>query len=359
MIRTQPSFAVVSALLAACAASPDAEPPSSASMAEADSTGRQLLTIAPAIGATTTATVLVSGSDRTVTSLPSPIESPCGGALRVARSFRGEAYAYFEVTNPTDEAATVSLFLDAPNITKARPALYVYASDMPPTTDEETMRCMVADAADWDARGKAMAPPALAQEDGTAVVVDARSSVYVLLATEERTGPYTVTARTDSLTTARPLVIPSSPGVEETATVLVSGRERTTMTLPAPSSTSCGGRLSVARSYEGESYAYVEIQNPAEEAAVVSLSVSHPNISKMEPALFAYATANPPATEEEVMKCMVAVDAEWSSTVGAMVPPRLSVEDGTALVVGARSSAYVLLATRGRTGAFTLTIERE
>jgi hypothetical protein len=177
-----------------------------------------------------------------------------------------------------------------------------------------------------------------------------------MLATGAKTGrfPFTVTTEVLGASDSAIVVAPSVGGsVQHTA--LVSGASKTPPNVPSPHDSACGGYVQSVRSYDPESFGYVEVKNPGDVAASVAVSLDGQPDATL--AFFAYASPNAPASIDQVKTCMVSNEGEYVG--GNPRGPELSSRQGSGLVVPAHGSAYVMLATGGKTGAFPLIVKTE
>jgi hypothetical protein len=305
------------------------------SQAESSSESRETGTVVVTVpaGGETSATAIVSGEQRATFNLPTRCES--GGPVRGGP----ENFAYIEVKNPGESAASISLTVDGPGQFNA---LYAYTSPTAPTTLQAAEQCLQID--EGQLIGASPTQPALSVARDKALVVPARGSVFVLLATRNATGAYEVRVVTDRLAPdpAALTIAPASGGVVS-ATALTSGAQRASFDLP----TGCnnGG---LARGGP-ENFAYIEVKNPGESAASVSLTLEGPGQFN---ALYAYASPTPPATVQAAEQCL---QVDEGQLIGASpTQPALSAANGKALSVPARGSVFVLLATRNATGAYSV-----
>jgi hypothetical protein len=272
------------------------------------------------------------------------------------RSLDGQNFAYVEVKNPGDSAAAVSLTVDGPNPSAL--SLFAYASPAPPSSRDNVNQCMVSGEGRVASGTSSAVGPSLAVTDGTGLVVGAHASVFVMLATEDTTGAFTLKTRTVSLAAVADtpsITIPTSSGGEVASTVLVSGGQRIATPLPAPkvgTSSSCGKTGYTVQSFHGQNFAYVEVKNPGDSAAAVSLTVDGPNLPGLS--LFAYASPAPPSSRDDVNQCMVSDEGHFAPGTSIPVGPSLSVADGKGVIVGPHASAFVMLATDDTTGVFTV-----
>jgi hypothetical protein len=312
--------------------------------------------ILPALlGADASATILVSGGQRTSMPLPAPgagSSSSCGTSHYSVQSFGGQNFAYVEVRNPRDSAEAVALTVDGPNPEAL--SLFAYARPTPPSSKDDVNQCMVSDEARFEQLTPT--PPALSPTNGKALVVGPHASAFVMLATRDRTGPFTMKARIVALASVADtpsLTIATTSGGEASASVLVSGVQRTSMPLPAPeagSSSACGTTHYAVESFDGQNFAYVEVKNPGDTAAAVALSLDGASPEALS--LFAYASSTPPSSKDDVNQCMVSDEGRFESLTP--MPPSLSAQNGKALVIGPQASTFVLIGTRDRTGAVTM-----
>lgn len=322
-------------LMSACTSSSEA--PASR---EDDQTSEAGVTIASREGETVVKMIEISGAQRTANDV---LPANCGESSSWPRTVRGgqENFAYVEVKNPTDIASAVSLVLERGGA--ERVALFAYASPTLPTSYEEARRCLSTDQSSYDSTKGVQ----LSAETGKALVVPARSSVYVLVATGNREGSFRLSAKTEAFAPSDNATI-EVPHLGEAVTfdVLVSGAQRTESNL-LPSNF-CG-KPSADRSVIGgqDNYAYIEVKNPSDTSAQVALSVAPRPSSRT--ALVAYDSVTPPTHAAEADDCRV---TDWSLLEGA----RLSGVNGKGLVVPARSSVYVLVAIGSGTGLVPLQV---
>jgi hypothetical protein len=101
-------------------------------------------------------------------------------------------------------------------------------------------------------------------------------------------------------------------------------------------------------------FAYVELQNPTDDAAAVSVTVAGASVAGLS--LYAYGAPTPPTTTADANQCMTS--DEWSFAGETAVAPRLAAEDGTAVVLAPHASVWVMLATGTDSGAFTMSVRR-
>ena len=330
---------------------------SSTRTGEAAQTGTPVVTLSPEIGQETRATLSVSGELRTAMPLPAPNasrSSQCGTTGFSVNSLNGQNFAYIEVKNPGDSAAAVSIGVDGPSPSSL--SLFAYASSTPPSRDNVN-QCLVSDEGHFATASMPEMAPSLSKKNGKALVIAAHASAFVLLATNSETGDFTVTARTESLAAVPDtpaITIPTVPNGETSATVLVSGTLRTAMPLPAPNasrSSQCGTTGFSVNSLNGQNFAYIEVKNPGDSAAAVSIGVDGPSPSSLS--LFAYASSTPPS-RDNVNQCLVSDEGHFATASMPEMAPSLSKKNGKALVIAAHASAFVLLATNSETGDFTV-----
>jgi hypothetical protein len=314
--------------------------------------------IAPAaVGGELIANVLVSGARKTAASLADPNESTCGNHPRAVRSYERENFAWLELTNPADVATSVSLSVEqGPGLDRA--ALVAYASRTAPASANEQNDCLTSSAGGWMPGSPFQYGPSLAIGNGRGLVIPAHGSVYVMLATQQNTGSFKVRARTEQLGLADIAALPvAAEGATSDLSVLVSGARRSATFLPSPSDSSCGARARSARSYDRENFAYVELQNPSDSAAMVSLSVEGGDVGRL--ALFAYGSATPPNTDAEEERCLTSSNGGWDRAAQQTFGPAFSNANGKGLVVPAHGSTFVMLATGATTGAFRVKARTE
>jgi hypothetical protein len=319
---------------------------------------RSTITISTTDGTVPTP-VLVSGLQRTTMPLPAPTAgraSSCGTRDYAVQSPNGENFAYLEMRNPGDSAAAVSVTVDGPHPDFL--SLFAYASPTPPSSKDDVNRCMVSDEGVFDLRTLRRLPPSLSVTNGKVIVVGPHASTFVMLATNDRTGPFKVNAQTvghGSVVDTPSITIPSSATEEATTTVLVSGAQRTTMPLPAPnadSSSSCGHTGYAVQSPNGQNFAYVEVKNPGDSVGLTSVTVEGANPSSLS--FFAYASPTPPSSKDDVNQCMVSDEGQPVPGTSTARAPALAVANGKPLVVAPHASAFLMLATDDHTGPFNV-----
>jgi hypothetical protein len=126
--------------------------------------------------------------------------------------------------------------------------------------------------------------------------------------------------------------------------------------MPSARDSSCGHAAVSVMSYGPEPSAYVELKNDGDAAAPVAVTLD--GAPDMHAAFFAYASASPPTSVDEATACLTSSSGSYVAG-GTVLGPELSSRNGTGLVVPAHGSAFVLLATDGRTGAYRLSVARE
>jgi hypothetical protein len=120
--------------------------------------------------------------------------SSCGTTNYTVQSFNGQNFAYVEMKNLTNSAATVSLSVDGPNPSSL--SLFAYASPTPPSSNDNVNQCLVSAQGSFEHSGGNLTPvpPSLSVAAGKGVVVGPQASVFVMLATWDQTGPFRIKA---------------------------------------------------------------------------------------------------------------------------------------------------------------------
>jgi hypothetical protein len=314
-------------LLAGCATSNAAS--------RQETTATTALTIG-APGVEANVMVVVSGTQRSDV-LPTRCGEP-DAALRGGE----DNVAVVEVKNPNDAAAAVSLSLDGPSINSA---LVAYATAGPPASVQDAIGCLQIAETTFDLDSKPI-QPALSAGKNRGLVVPARGSVFVLVATGDATGAFTLKSVTDALAPpTASLTLAGAPGGRVEGAVFVGGNARAAVALP----TRCSEELSTVRPGK-DNVAFVEVRNPNDTAASVSLSFDGPETSS---ALYAFGSSVLPASVRDAERCF-----QTSATVldvnGKPIQPSLSTVAGRSLVVPGHGSVFVLVATGSATGAYAL-----
>jgi hypothetical protein len=348
-MRFSLSCLLLGLVLSACSKSSGGSPETASG--SSDQTEGAQLTLPSTVGADTTLNVDIDGSKRAAFAFPAQWDdrSACGYPKAMALGENGENFTYFEVKNPNQSPAAVSLTVEGDHVSAL--SFYAFASDTPPSSTEKMAACLISDTAHY--LGKIIAP-ALASADGTGLVVGARSSVFVLLGAQQDSGTYAVHARVDALVDnvdGGKITVPAAGG-NVRSPVLVSGAQRSTTPLPAQEFDDCSAGY-LDNPLGAQPFAYVELENPSDVPATLSVKVEGANPGNLS--LLAYRERTPPSTKETIGACTA---RDYGHYVGGdvMQAPMLSDENGKALVIGAHASAYVLLATGQATGLYTLDV---
>ncbi len=332
--------------------SSDVDPDSSS--AEAAQTAVSILTIGATAGASTHSTVVVSHANRTAEGiLPTGCHATdtSDGYWAPRRFLPGDAkFAYVELKNPGEAAAAISVWAHArPSHNIGSVRLRAYASSKPPRDRDEAGKCLAISPNYGLDRG------ALASEQGSAIVVPARGSVFVLVTvsdneyttvgTRNEDPTFEVGVYTQQLAPVdKTSIIVPAEGQETRRTVLVSGSQRTSYTLPYLSQ--CGG--SPPRVVQEQNFAYVEVNNPLGVPVTVALTGSrtapYPLVSP-KVWLFAYASPTPPATFAEGNACIKTTSWNFVSLDSLLIPPH--------------QSRYVLVGTEVMTGSFDVGVRTQ
>jgi len=260
-------------------------------------------------GATASTGVTVSGTARL--DVPRTSTWSCGESTYYSGTTSSN-FAWVEIANPSSQTASVSVGVAGAGYAD----LYAYASASP----SSLVQCTT-----FSASGELTGTRSL--------VVEAGKSAFVLVATGVATGSYTVSAKVDAYVpaptaTGTKLVLPSGTGVSVSTGVTVSGTSR--LDVPRTSTWSCGE----STYYSGttsSNFAWVEVANPSNQTASVSVEVEGAGYAD----LYAYLSAAPSSL----------VECTTFSASGALTGTR-------SLVVEAGKSAFLLVATGVATGSY-------
>jgi uncharacterized protein (TIGR03382 family) len=333
--------------LVACAAQPD-DAGSSANSAVVQDNGAIVI---GDVGSSKELKVTVSGvlhADEKA--FPIGLGDRCQSA-RGTDTAKASNFAYVQLKNSDTTAKSVALALSGRNLSTAHLLAYGDDADSPPKTAADADKCLtLAHGMQAGADGKNVilaGGPRLASDVGSGIVIGPKSSVHVLLATEATLGTYNLTVRTDGTGAVdQGSISILQPGQIASGTVLVSGAARFAgALLPNGVDDKCGGSRGKAAG-AATNYGYVELKNGTDTAQPVAVRMGGSNLGDAQ--LLAYAAAAAPKDAKEADKCLAL--ARGSATVA----PTLSSTDG--LVVPAKGSIYVLVATKDSTGLYNLEV---
>lgn len=279
--------------------------PENAEQSESDLSSALLLGAVE--GASTSRTFAVSGKVRAET--PSTYNWSCGtGGWATSLS----NVAWVEVKNTNTQSAVVSVHAGG----AGQEELFVYDSATPKSLDDCTA---------FSATGSLA--------NNRSVVIEANQSVFVLVATGDATGAYTLTAKIDAFApvatkNVSSLTLASGTGISSAVTLAVNGKVRANT--PSTYNWSCGiGGWATSSS----NVAWVEIENPNAQTAVISVQANGAGREE----LFVYDSATPKSLD----------DCTTFSATGSLTSNR-------SVVIEAKKSVFVLVAVGGATGAYTL-----
>jgi hypothetical protein len=311
------------------------------------------VTVPETIGGTVHTSVVVGDARKTPQNLPSPSDSECASPTQSVLGYDAQNFAWFEVKNAAETAASVALSVDgAPDMGLA---FFAYASSTAPATLEDAKACVIAGGGDY-VNGQVEGAE-LSTRRGSGLVVPAHGSVFVMLVTGTKTGSFPITVTTEALGPADEAVVTLDPTVGATVTskVLLSGAARTPTNVPSARDAQCGATARSVVSYNREPFAWLEVKNPGDAAAAISLSLD--GTPEMNAAFYAYSSSSPPRSADEVNAC--STSSSGSYVGGTSNGPELATSQGSGLVVPAHGSTWVMLMVQGKTGPFTVVAKTE